>query len=106
MFENFKKRKLIQLSDKTMEELVKEFDKEKQTYALLGSSEMYEFLVEYFQARIEINRDRIEILDPLKEPDRLKMVQPLAENRVMRDFITDINNMKKITELPEEEIKN
>lgn len=96
MFENFKKRKLVQLSDQTIQELTSEFQKAKQSYALLGSSELYKFLVEYFEAKIEINRDRIELLDPYKEAEKPKIAQAILENKVMREFITDINDMQEI----------
>lgn len=98
MFESFKKRKLLNLSDSTLAELEQEFKTELSTYALLGNNEMYKFLIEYYEARVEINRDRLEILDPNKEVDRPKMVAVLAENRVIRDFIKDVEEMKALYE--------
>jgi PIN domain nuclease of toxin-antitoxin system len=96
MFESFKKRKMLRVNDTTIEELRQEYDKEKRNYLAVASTEMFTFLVSYFEAKIELNRDKLELLDPFKESDRPTIANIRAENNVMRDFITEINEMAEL----------
>jgi hypothetical protein len=96
MFENlFAKFKKYDIQPiKNMEELEAEFSLFKAKYAQIANSELYQFLKEYFKARLEINRDILEGLNPHSEENRSRLLQAQSENKVIRDFITDIEEMK------------
>lgn len=96
MFESFKKRKMLRVNDTTIEELRQEYDREKRNYLGFANTEMFNFLVSYFEAKIELNRDKLELLDAFKETDRPVIAQIRAENNVMRDFITEVNEMAEL----------
>lgn len=96
MFESFKKRKMLRVNDTTIEELRQEYDKEKRNYLGFASTEMFNFLVSYFEAKIELNRDKLELLDPFKETERPMIASIRAENNVMRDFVSEINEMAEL----------
>lgn len=107
MFESFKKRKMLRVNDTTIEELKQEYDKEKRNYLGFANTEMFNFLVSYFEAKIELNRDKLELLDPFKETDRPTIVTIRAENNVMRDFVSEVSEMAELykaqAELEQEE---
>ena len=92
LFEKFLNN--ISKAEKNSQELEIEFDKLKLDYAKIGTSDLYKLLTEYFLARIEINRDLLEEKNPMVETDRPILMNILAENRVMRKFIEDIEAMK------------
>lgn len=101
LFEKFRKNKV----PKKQEDLDLEFDKLKKQYCTIGNSELYQFFVEYFLTKIEINRDELEKLNPYSESDKPKIITFQAQNRVMSEFITDIEAMKQQAEMlikPEE----
>lgn len=98
MFERFKKRKLIHDLDKTLDELEAEYSLEKQKNIQLASNDFFKFLIGYLEAKIEINRDKIDLLDENKKKDRQKETMLKAELRVWREFIHEINELKKLYE--------
>lgn len=80
---------------KTEEELRNDFSMVKYQYANLATSDLYAFLKEYYTARLEINRDILEGLNPFSDENRSRILQAQSENKVIRDFITDIEDMNK-----------
>jgi hypothetical protein len=76
---------------KTEAELIQEFEKVKKGYASIATSAIYKLLKEYFEVKIEINRDALESL-PLDEAEKLRMFK--AEIKVMRNFLQDIEDMR------------
>jgi len=84
---------------KTEEALTHEFETLRVKYAQIGNSELYKFLSEYYQARLEINRDIIEGLNPYSSENQARILQAQSENKVIRDFISDIEDMKTQYEL-------
>jgi|GEM_PF-6441463 hypothetical protein len=88
LFANFQKRELPAL--KTELELINEFEKIKRAYASIASSNLYKLLKEYFETKIEINRDALEVLG-LDQSEKIRVFQ--AEIKVMRAFIQDIEGM-------------
>lgn len=85
------------MSNKTVEEVETEFKKQRKNYLEAANSTMYLFLREYFEARLEINRDRLELFNPSAGRDDIIAVQ--AEQKVMRQFITDIEEMRELANL-------
>lgn len=96
MFDMFKKRKLVSQNSKEMEQLQHEFEQEQKKYILMANSDVFKFFKEYFEAKIELNRDRLELLDKGNEERLLK-----AENKVMREFVSDIESMQQLSEVEE-----
>ncbi len=96
MFERFKKNKKLKKNNQDLVDLECEYKQEVSKFALYGDSETYKFFTEYFEAKGEINRDKIEILNPLK--DAGEIIKLCAANEVMRDFIDEIKNMKEFVD--------
>lgn len=99
LFEKFKKREITTTAEKTSQQLEQEFDLIKKEYAKIATSDLYKLFKNYYEARIEINRDLMEEKNPIVEGDRVKFVELRAENNVMRGFIIDIEDMKTQWEL-------
>jgi hypothetical protein len=97
LFAKFKKQ--LSKPEKTAAELEAEFDKLKVAYCNIANSDLYQLLKEYFEAKIEINRDIIELKNVNVEAERVHIAQAQAEIKVMRDFIVDIEGMKAEQEL-------
>lgn len=97
LFARFKKYDIQPV--KSQEELTNDFAILKVKYAQIANSELYNFLIEYYRARLEINRDILEGLNPNSEENKARLLQAQSENRVIRDFISDIEDMKTQYEL-------
>jgi len=87
---------MLRVNDTTIEELRQEYDKEKRNYLGFANTEMFNFLVSYFEAKIELNRDKLELLDPFKETERPMIASIRAENNVMRDFVSEVSEMAEL----------
>lgn len=95
LFEKFRKTKL----PKKQEDLDVEFETLKKQYCTLGNSELYQFFCEYFLTKMEINRDSLEKLNPYAESDKPKILFLQAQNKVMSEFMLDIEAMKQQQEM-------
>lgn len=93
LFEKFRKTKANHL--KAQEDLDAEWDKIKQQYATIGYSELYQLMIEYFLTKMELNRDSLEKFNPYSEADRAKILDLQAQNKVMSQFILDMEGMKE-----------
>ena len=78
---------------KTQQELEQDFALLKVKYAQIANSDLYKFFVEYFLARLEINRDLMEGLNPFDEKNRTILLKAQSESKVIRQFIRDIESM-------------
>lgn len=97
LFEKF--RTQLSKPERTAEELTAEFDRLKVAYSQIATSDLYQLIKEYYEAKIEINRDILEIKNISSDEDKAKMMNAQAEIRVMRDFINDMEDMKNQYEL-------
>jgi len=106
LFAKFKKKEIKEVlaAVKTEEELTQEFAGLKVKYAQIANSELYGFLKEYYQVRLDINRDILEGLNPHNEENKARILQAQCENKVIRDFITDIEDMKNQYNLTNESV--
>ena len=103
LFAKYRKVKVVEETNpliKTEEELVQDFALLKVKYAQLANSDLYKFFVEYFLARLEINRDLMEGLNPLDEKNRTILLKAQSEASVIRKFIKDIEDMHNNLENP------
>lgn len=94
MFTRFLKRAKLK---QTEEELQHEFEKEKANFSGFISTQTYQFLKDYLEAKVEINRDKLELLDPLQQGKTLIKLQ--AQNEFIRDFITEVESMRTLAEI-------
>lgn len=94
LFARFKKNE-VSTTDKATQDLEAAFDKMKYEYAKIATSDLYNLISEYYLTKIDLNRDTIESKNPLSEEGKIRIVELQAENRVMRSFIQDMEEMKK-----------
>lgn len=94
LFDKFRKHEILPVKQK--EELEREFANIKISYATIASSQIYSLLKEYYLARLEINRDILEQLNPVYAGNKHKILAAQAENKIIRDFISDIEDMQII----------
>jgi hypothetical protein len=94
LFKQFKKAE-VSKADKATQDLEVAFDKIKIEYAKISTSDVYQLISEYYLTKIDLNRDTIESKNPLSEEGKIRIVELQAENRVMRSFIQDMEDMKK-----------
>lgn len=87
LFSKFKKTKVTPVKNES--ELIQEFEKLKKAYASIATSQLYQLIKEYFETKIEINRDALEATTL---QDKIQTYQ--AEIRIMRSFIQDIEDMR------------
>jgi hypothetical protein len=104
MFHKFKKRQIDRRLVKNQAELEREYKNMLTQQIQAASSPMFEFFIDYFEAKLEINRDRLEIKDPIKDEGAIRDLQ--AEQRVMRRLVDDLIQSKNIAELELEETFN
>jgi hypothetical protein len=95
LFAKYRKIKVEETNPlvKTDEELTQDFALLKVKYAQIANSDLYKFFVEYYLARLEINRDLMEGLNPFDEKNRTLLLQAQSEAKVIRKFIKDIEDM-------------
>lgn len=90
MFEKFKKKKAV---NKTLDQIEIEFDQERQRYLTAANSDVFKFFKEYFEAKIEINRDSLSLLNPYNPLEKHEILKLNLKNQVMSEFIADIEDM-------------
>lgn len=97
MFNRFKKYQTDRKLVKTNEELEREYKDMLRQQILAVNSPLFDFFVGYFDAKLELNRDRLENQDPIKDEALIRDLQ--AEQRVMRKLINDLVQSKEVAEL-------
>lgn len=86
LFSKFRKN-----TPKAIDNLEMEFDKMKKDYASIATSQLYNLFKNYFETKIEINRDAFEAVN-LNDMEKVRALQ--CEIKVMKDFLSDIEEMR------------
>ena len=100
MFERFKKRKKL---EKTQEQLQLEYDANVAQYINAANMPAFNFIKDYYEAKVELNRDVISTLNPFNPLDRYRLLQLNAKNDVMEEFILEIDTIRLALEIQSED---
>jgi len=90
MFKKFRKKQEV---NKTIDQIQAEFDQEKVKYINAVNSDVFKFFKEYFEAKIEINRDQTGLLNPYNPLHKYEILKLNVKNEVMAEFITEMEEM-------------
>lgn len=88
----FKKRQ----AKKTNEAIQADYERQVVQFKNAANSQVFKFFKEYFEAKIEINRDAITLLDALNKKDAEKIAALNIENKMMASFIDDIEDATQL----------
>lgn len=78
--------------EKTQEQLQKEFEAQMTQFKSAVHSPVYTLFKEFFQAKQELNRDQAFELNPLNKKEALIIQRLHLENKIMADFISEIES--------------
>lgn len=92
-FEKFKKYRLLKAKDQDEQTLEEEYKNQRRLIARNADGEFIRFLIDYMSARVEINRDKMELLNVSNENHAAAHLKLVAQNDFMREFIADMTSM-------------